>query len=101
MLAKYAELAKLLQECISECNDELQRTKNSIHDEIYRGQIQQVVLPELHQIIEYIKNNQLASKGNKYLLSFGYALKVWNWDMWKPMRLYLQLLAIHNILEKL
>jgi hypothetical protein len=93
-------LRKLLQECVNECSHELQKRKNGIPGESSIDQIESIILPELYQIIEYLENDLSTNKNIKFLLSFAYAFRVWNWDMQKPTRLYLQLLEIDNALRK-
>ncbi len=78
------------------CNIELQNRKEGILGESTEEQLEGTILPELHQLLELINNNQLPSKQQRYLNSFANAFTVWGWNMQKPTEIFVLLTELHN-----
>lgn len=86
------EVMNLIDICILE----IQHKKAGINGESTIEQLQNIVLPELNELIIKIDNNELPPSLDLYLLSFANAFKVWGWDMNNPTKIFTKLSYINN-----
>ena len=88
-----------IQECLDLAKLELHNRKNGIQGESSIEQLEDYIMPDLKELQLKINNEIPLPPNNqqeRYLMSFGYAFKVWGWDMQNPTELYLKLLYIHE-----
>lgn len=83
------------------CNLELANRKNGINGESTVEQLEEIIIPELNQILCMIDSNQLPSKEERYLKSFADAFKVWGWNMQMPSNIFVLLVKINNAYKDL
>lgn len=89
------ELLFMIQECIALCEQE---KETGYQGEATKEQVEKYILPELYELQRKITGNDLPIMQNeRYLKSFGYAFKVWNWRMENASKLYLALLKLHTV----
>lgn len=82
--------------CIKLCKEELTKRKNGISGESTIEQLENVILPELEELLQKTKASNLPSKADRYLNSFANAFTVWGWDMEKPTEIFIKLTEINN-----
>lgn len=92
---------KKIIKCIHLCNVELYNRKEGIEGESSVEQIEDVILPELNQLIIKIDSGQLPPVSERYLLSFANAFRVWGWDLQKPTKLFSLLLELNDTYKKI
>lgn len=78
------------------CNVELQNRQEGILGESTKEQLEEIILPELHQLLELVNNNQIPSKQQRYLNSFANAFTVWGWNMQTPTEIFVLLTELNN-----
>lgn len=91
------EFKKEIIKCVELCEAELNNRLNGIEGESSIDQIENMILPELNQLIIKIDRGQLPPLSERYLLSFANAFKVWGWNMQYPTKLFSQLLKLNDI----
>ncbi len=103
MSKKTKLLLELIEQCISMCNAKLQYflEVSDENDECKIENINEVILPDMEELIRIIKSKKLPPKENRYSNAFAYAFKVWSWDMQNPTELYLLLLEINDLYKKI
>lgn len=87
--------------CKSLFEQELKKRKKGKEGESSIEQIENIILPELNQLLEIIDKDQLPPKSERYLLSFANAFKVWGWNMQQPTELFVQLVKLDDAYKKL
>jgi len=87
--------------CKSLFEQELKNRKKGKEGESSIEQIENIILPELNQLLEIIDNDQLPPQSERYLLSFANAFKVWGWNMQQPTELFVQLVKLDDAYKKL
>lgn len=95
---------KDLQDCLVLAKKELNDRKKGIDGESTIDQIENYIIPDLTNILSNIDNDKPLppnSQRDRYINSFGYAFKVWGWDMIHPTELYLRLLRLDENYRKL
>lgn len=90
-----------LFKAIKLCNDELINRKNGINGESTVEQLEEIIIPELNQILSIISNNQLPPKEGRYLNSFANAFTVWGWNMQTPTEIFVLLVELNNTYKNL
>lgn len=90
-----------LLNAISICNIELANRKNGINGESTVEQLEEIIIPELNQILCMINSNQLPAKEERYLNSFANAFKVWGWNMQTPSDIFILLVQLNNAYKNL
>lgn len=90
-----------LLKAINICNIELANRKNGINGESTVEQLEEIIIPELNQILCMINNDQLPPKEERYLNSFANAFKVWGWNMQTPSNIFVLLVKLNNEYKKL
>lgn len=88
---KCAELLPLIERCIALCEAE---KVSGYSGEATQEQVEVYILPELNELKQKLLSEDLPR--DRYLNSFGYAFRYWNWDMNNASELYLSLLSLHN-----
>ncbi len=89
-----------VDDCINFCYKCLER--NGAYKNIEeQNQIKEVILPELIELKKVNKYTVLPPTDRRYIESFAYAFKVWNWDMRNPSKLYKKLIKINNLYKTL
>jgi len=83
------------------CNTELRNRKEGILGESTKEQLEEIILPELYQVLEQIDHNQLPSMTNRYLNSFANAFSVWGWNMQNPTEIFVLLTELDNEYKEL
>lgn len=83
------------------CKDELQNRRNGTLGESTENQLEDIILPELYQLLENVNNQQFPAKQDRYLNSFANAFTVWGWNMQKPTELFVLLTELNNDYKKL
>lgn len=73
---------------INLCNEELENRKKGVDGESTVEQLEDVILPELNELLERVNNHQYPAKAYRYLLSFANAFKVWGWNMQEPTEIF-------------
>ncbi len=75
---------------------ELEKRKSGIHGESTIQQLEEVIIPELNGLLDKIETDNLPPKEKRYLNSFAYAFKVWEWNMQAPTELYVRLSRLNQ-----
>ena len=101
MQEKKEILKKEILKCIDICNKEMKLRESGFEGESSIEQIKEIIIPELYQLLDELDNSNDNFKERKYLISFAYAFKIWNWNMEKPTNLYTQLTKINNIYKNM
>ena len=83
------------------CNKELLNRKNGIEGESTIDQLTNIIIPELHYLVETIDNGNLPLRKDRYLISFANAFTVWGWDMNNPTELFKALVDLNNMYKVL
>lgn len=78
------------------CNEELANRKNGIAGECTEEQLEDIILPELTELINMINNNQCPPKEKRYINSFANAFTVWGWNMQEPTEIFVLLTELNN-----
>ena len=63
--------------------------------------MEEIIIPELNQILCMINNNQLPPKEDRYLNLFANAFKVWGWNMQTPTEIFVLLVKLNNAYKNL
>ena len=82
--------------CLCLCEKEIEERKKGIQGESNLTQLEQIIIPELKQLMKIIDEGKLPPQTERYLLSFANAFTVWGWDMKNPTDLFLQLTKLNN-----
>lgn len=90
-----------LLKTIEICNNELKNRKNGINGESTVEQLEDIIIPELNQLLCMINNNQVPQKEERYLISFADAFKVWGWNMQTPTEIFILLAKLNDAYKKL
>lgn len=76
--------------------EELEKRKLGIPGESTIQQLEKEIIPELDGLLLKIEMNNLPPKEKRYLNSFAYAFKVWEWNMQEPTELYIRLSRLNQ-----
>lgn len=88
--------------CINLCLQELEKRKKGISGESTVKQLENVIVPELYELLNAIdKNTTLPPKEERYLTSFANAFTVWGWNMQNPTQIFLLLKNIDTEYKEL
>ena len=93
-----------IKDCLKLAENELHDRKNGKQGESTIDQLENYIMPDLANLLEKIINKESLppnTQQDRYLASFGYAFRVWDWDMAVPSELYLKLLKIHENYRKI
>ena len=86
-----------LMDCIKIVERELSLRRSGVSGESTSRQLQEVILPELNELVDKIdKDEELPPKEKRFLISFAYAFKDWGWNMQQPTDLYVKLTLLDN-----
>ena len=80
--------------------DELWRRKNDIPGESTIEQLEETIIPEMEKFLKMDYDNLPPAK-DRYLVSFAYAFRVWEWSMKNASTLYLLIVKLHEDYRKL
>ena len=80
--------------------DDLRRRKNDAPGESTIEQLEETIIPEMEKLLKMDYDNLPPAK-DRYLVSFAYALKVWEWSMKNASTLYLLIVKLHEDYKKL
>ncbi len=97
---KIEAFKKMVAKALAISKDELRRRKNGMPGESTVEQLEKVIIPELEKFSKMDYSN-LPPADKRYLFSFGYAFRVWEWSMLNPSRLYLLLLILNDKYKEL
>ena len=75
--------------------DELRRRKNGMPGESTVEQLEEIIIPELEKLSKMDYSN-LPPIEDRYLISFAYAFKVWEWSMKNASKLYILLVTLND-----
>ncbi len=78
------------------CNEELVNRKNGVLGESTEEQLENIIIPELTQLLMMLNNNQLPAEGQRYLNSFANAFTIWGWNMQEPTEIFVLLTELNN-----
>ena len=67
--------------------DELRRRKNDMPGESTVEQLEEIIIPELEKLL-VMDYSDLPPANKRFLLSYAYAFRVWEWSLLNPTRLY-------------
>lgn len=82
--------------CLEICNKVKIDRENGIIGECNLEQLNNVIVPELKQLLKSIDKVHLPHQKDRYLLSFANAFKVWGWNMNNPTELFIRLIELNN-----
>lgn len=85
-----------IEKTIEICKIELQRRKEGIFGESTEKQLEGTILPELYNLLTFVKNEEVLDKQDRYLNSFANAFTVWGWNMQTPTELFVLLAELNN-----
>jgi len=80
--------------------DELRRRKNDMPGESTVEQLEEIIIPELEKLL-VMDYSDLPPANKRFLLSYAYAFRVWEWSLLNPTRLYDLLLELNEEYKKL
>ena len=80
--------------------DELWRRKNDIPGESTIEQLEETIIPELEKLLKTEYDNLPPAK-DRYLVSFAYAFRVWEWSMMNNTRLFDLLVELNREYKEL
>mgnify|MGYP007065007017 FL=1 len=87
--------------CKSVCDDELKRIVNGEIREVTADQISSMILPEMDLLLKMSSEDSFPPQQDRYLQSFAYAFRVWEWDMWSPTELYRVITQLNKMYKEL
>lgn len=91
---------KNLEKALDISRDELRRRKNDMPGESTVEQLEEIIIPELEKLLKMDYDN-LPPLKDRYLISFAYAFKVWEWSMKNASTLYLLLVKLNEDYKEL
>ncbi len=94
-------LCKKIIKAINLCNEELANRKKGIEGESTIEQLEEVILPELEELLDRVNNHRYPAEIYRYILSFANAFKVWGWNMQEPTEIFELLADLNNEYKKL
>lgn len=92
---------KLVLKCKKNCEDTLDSIAHGEICEATADQINSVILPEMEELLKITSPKELPPPEERYLLSFAYAFRVWEWDMQNPTELYQNLTKLSHMYNEL
>lgn len=78
---------KNLEKALDISKDELRRRKNDMPGESTIEQLEETIIPEMEKLLKMDYDNLPPAK-DRYLVSFAYAFRVWEWSMVNTTRLF-------------
>ena len=75
---------------------ELENRKRGIDGESTEAELEQVIIPEMQELMVIVDRKQLPPKEKRYLKSFANAFRVWDWDMNHPTQLFMLLSELNS-----
>ena len=97
---KVEAFKKMIAKALEISKDELFRRTHGMPGESTVEQLEEIIIPELENFSK-MDYSDLPPADKRYLLSFGYAFRVWEWSMLNPSRLYLLLLILNDKYKEL
>lgn len=82
--------------CLEICDKVKRDRKNGIAGECNLEQLNNIILPELKELLIIVDKGNLPPQNDRYLLSFANAFKVWGWDINNPTELFICLIELNN-----
>lgn len=79
---------KTILRCIKEAEKELDRRKKGQPGDGTEEEINDVIIPELNELLLLCKNKQFPEQKSRYLNSFACAFTVWCWNIRTPSKLF-------------
>jgi len=83
------------------CEKELQARKSGIKGESTVEQLEDIIIPELYQVLQIVEKCQQIPKEQRYLNSFANAFTVWGWNMQKPTEIFVLITELNNLYKNL
>lgn len=77
------------------CKEELVNRKRGVVGESTVDELEDLILPELEDLLKRVNNHQYPAEKCRYLISYANAFKVWGWNMEEPTEIF-KLLAQLN-----
>ncbi|GEM_PF-1184143 len=99
MSYRYSDFVQDISYGLQLAESELNDRKDGILGESTIEQLESYVIPDLKALLKKINNREELPPNTqqyRYLMSFGYAFKVWGWNMENASELYLQLQKINE-----
>ncbi len=95
---KINKLKEDVKLCLELSKLELQNRKNGIEGESTIDQLEEVIIPDLTNLLTILDNkNSIPQKRvDRYSLAYGNAFRMWDWSMENPTELYKRLAHIHH-----
>lgn len=97
----YEKFIEDTKRCLELSENELSNRKSGIAGESTVEQLENLIIPELNNLIVKINSGSIPPKSNRYLVSFAYAFKEWGWNMQNPTELYISLCRLNTSFENL
>jgi len=70
-----------IREIISLCNKDLFALSIGESRQATKEQIVETIIPEMNNLLEMIKNNDVPVENQRWILSTAYITRGWNWDI--------------------
>lgn len=80
--------------------DDLRRRKNDAPGESTIEQLEETIIPEMEKLLKMDYDNLPPAK-DRYLVSFAYAFRVWEWSMVNTTRLFDLLVELNREYKEL
>ena len=80
--------------------DDLRRRKNDAPGESTIKQLEETIIPEMEKLLKTDYDNLPPAK-DRYLVSFAYAFRVWEWSMMNNTRLFDLLVELNREYKEL
>jgi len=93
-----------IQDCLQLAKNELNNRKNGINGESTIEQLEIYIIPDLSKVLSDVISREPLPPNTqqyRYIMSFGYAFKLWGWDMSKPSDIYLKLAKLNENYRKI
>ena len=93
-----------IQDCLNLAKNELNNRKNGLKGESTIEQLENYIIPDLSRVLSDIISRKPLPPNTqqyRYIVSFGYAFKLWGWDMSKPTDIYLKLTKLNENYRKI
>ena len=90
------DFAKDIKEILLICEEDLLAIANGEKREATKEQIEGTIIPEMNELLEKIRKDEIPPKGQRWILSEAYVTRGWNWDMWSKDMLNQKLPQLDN-----
>ena len=86
------EFERDIKEILEICQEDLKAIEAGESRQATKEQIEETIIPEMHELLEIISKNELPKKNNeRWIESSAMITRGWNWDIWSQDKLNLKL----------